>query len=91
MLSNIYPEYNWVPWRFSHVPKGLRSDPQILSDAIDYIESHFSIKGSEDWYRISKGQLKSLGLGHLIETNGGLADVLEKAVPDANWDKSKFL
>lgn len=91
MLSNIYPGFNWEPWRFKRLPKSASTDPGVITKVIAYIEGKTNIKNDEDWYRVSKPQLRKLGASILLEKNGGLVNCLRRHRPGFDWDPSKFL
>jgi hypothetical protein len=90
MLRNIYAEHRWVPWKFKFLPRHIDKDPSVLKEALEYIEAQRKINKEEEWYRISKKELKELGVDTFIEQVGGLYEVLKKYRSDLPWDKSKF-
>lgn len=103
MLIKLYPEHNWLPWKFSRSPRGLSENKDTVRNAIDYIEKELSIKNNkgidkesdkernkEMWYRISKSQLTQLGVDYIIQQNGGLFKLLKEHRPNEPWDESKF-
>lgn len=40
MLNDMYPEFNWQPWRFSHAPHNFWDDPTHLRQYFDHIIAH---------------------------------------------------
>ncbi len=44
MLLKVYPEYDWVPWKFSVLPRAVRKDSNLLKRALKEIENAFGIK-----------------------------------------------
>ena len=90
MAKTVYPERIWLPWRFSHAPKGVSRDPQVLLLAIDFLEKELNISSESEWYRVSDAQLEHLGLYSLIFPNGGLVGALTKTRPGRTWDPQLF-
>ena len=90
MLKAVYPDYNWMPWRFKVSPKGVSKDPNVLAMALDFAQKELEISDSSDWYRISMNQLKDIGIEEIIKQNGGLFFSLTTARPTVNWEQSSF-
>jgi hypothetical protein len=90
MLTDIYPNYRWLPWKFKHSPKHLAKDSKALELALSVLEVELNIIDPEDWYRVSTSQLKALGLYYFLEKFGGQAAALQRARPQLNWDPKKF-
>ncbi len=55
LISSIYPEYEWLPWRFSHVPNGYWDDMKNQRNFMDWVAGKLNFKNREDWYKITKG------------------------------------
>lgn len=60
-LQEIYPEHNWMPWKFLKIPKGqletLQSDLDKKIELLDWLSGKLSIRELDDWYRISLNQI----------------------------------
>ncbi len=58
VLSVIYPEYEWLPWRFSYVPKGFWSDLKNQRKYLDWVATQLSMTNNnenrEGWYKIQQ-------------------------------------
>ncbi len=52
-MSSVYPEYEWLPWRFS-VSKGYWSDMNNQRNFIDWAGKQLNYKNKEDWYKVTK-------------------------------------
>ncbi len=55
LLSSIYPEYEWLPWRFLHlhVAKGFWDDVKNQRDFMDWAGKKLNYKSREDWYGVT--------------------------------------
>jgi hypothetical protein len=93
-VQAIYPEHNWMPWRFSRVPKGFwetfaqPSSLDLRKSFFRWIGETLNMKHLDDWYRVSHGQiydLTSVSLGRKT-----LIDLLMATFPQHNWDETQF-
>ena len=53
MLSAIYPEFDWIPGKFAHVPRTYWKDTDNQKIVMDRIAKELNIKEMNDWYKIS--------------------------------------
>ncbi len=90
MLSKVLNEYDWQPWKFHTLPKGLKNDRAVVDRALNTIEKELGITNLEDFYRISQSQLDQIGLGYFISQLGGLRSALRTYRPSFAWDETKF-
>jgi len=84
LLKAVYREHDWLPWKFSSTPRGLWSDEEVLRRVVRYVEDSLKFKSKEDWHRISKDQLRALGVENFFVKNGGVAKALEKVNSASN-------
>ena len=50
MLSATYPDYDWLPWKFSHCPPDLWLDFNICRKFMDHAATQIKIASYDDWY-----------------------------------------
>jgi len=50
LLSAVYPEVDWLPWKFTTSQKVAWRDPKVLRKAVDFVEKSLSLRKPEDWY-----------------------------------------
>jgi hypothetical protein len=91
MLKSVYPEHDWVPWKFKVLPKNLDRYPEIIERALGFIEAETGIKRPEDWYELSTPTLRKLGVSAVITKLGGLFEILRKHRPAFPWEEDKFI
>ena len=53
MLTSVYPEYDWLPWEFSQVPKHYWEDVKNKRKFMDWAGNKLNIKDMSDWYRVT--------------------------------------
>lgn len=90
LLSKTYPEYNWEPWKFNHIPKNVNTDDQVIDMSLSYVEKVLNITKNEDWYRVSQAQLKHLGVLVILTNGKSLLYTLKERRPDFDWQEDKF-
>jgi hypothetical protein len=54
LLSNIFPEHEWFPWKFSKIPRNTWQDPKNIRDFLNWAEKALRIKDPSDWYKVSR-------------------------------------
>jgi len=81
LLKNAYPEYEWLPWKFSRLPLRSFKDPDVQEKVVRFVEEKLKIKSTEDWHRVTMAQLNEIGLGHFFRKEG-VSHVLKKFYPD---------
>ena len=53
VLSTVYPEYEYVPWKFEHIPRNSLSDISSKRKFMDWAGKELGIKQYSDWYSVS--------------------------------------
>src|SRR5690349_8561441 len=60
-LQKVYPEHNWMLWRFKVVPTGywdeILDNPVESKRLVDWLGEQLHIKGLDDWNRVSLDQM----------------------------------
>jgi very-short-patch-repair endonuclease len=92
ILKNIYPEYNWIPWKFSFCPNNYWDDIINHKKYTDWLFKELKYETMEDWYNIKTFILKEKrGYTLLVKKyNGSIKKMLKNIYPKYNWDKTKF-
>jgi hypothetical protein len=50
----VYPEYEWLPWKFVKTPKTYWNDVNNQRKFVKWAEEALKIKEMSDWYKITK-------------------------------------
>ena len=53
LLSSTYPEYEWLPWKFSKCPKNFWEDKGNQRKFMDWAGKELEIKEMNDWYKVT--------------------------------------
>lgn len=96
LLSSVYPEHKFDPWKFRQVSvsagAAISSSPDGWRRFCDEIAGYLQLERLEDWYRVSRPQLRSDRRikTSLIKKAGGLYNLLTMAYPEHPWDASQL-
>lgn len=98
LLSNVYSEYNWLPWLFNKYPKNIWKDKVIIKNFMDWAAKKLDVNNNDDWYHISYKvlltyiyylidvkELYNLGGASLINTYN-FSELLSIAYPNVDWN-----
>jgi hypothetical protein len=88
-LLNVYPEHEWLSWKFDQVPKGYWNKKENQKKLLDWLGEILKIKNLDAWYRISLHDIRRTGLPSLFYKHSK-ASLLMNAYPDHNWDIHKL-
>jgi hypothetical protein len=53
LLSKVFPDYNWLPWRFGTCPRNFWDDAKNQRNFMDWAATQLNIKEMSDWYKIT--------------------------------------
>eukprot|EP01027_Heterolobosea_sp_BB2_P000282 GEZU01000413.1.p1 GENE.GEZU01000413.1~~GEZU01000413.1.p1 ORF type:complete len:468 (+),score=89.89 GEZU01000413.1:405-1808(+) len=90
LLRTVYPEHKWQAWKFARIGVDASEDEITLHEYIVEMSKELEIKDLDDWYRVSRKQIRKFRGYGFITRNGGLFTVLKKLYPDHPWDANKF-
>jgi hypothetical protein len=54
LLSTIYPEYDWLPWKFDKCPQNYWTDVNNQRKFMEWAGKQWNIKELSDWYNVSQ-------------------------------------
>jgi hypothetical protein len=104
LLSTVYPEHEWLPWKFSPIPNNFWDDVNNQHKFITWASKHLNIKDMSDWYEVSykvtpwplpnylfyKNFCDLGGSTLLIKYNYSPRMLLSTLYPDYEWLPWKF-
>ena len=53
LITSSYPNYQWLPWKFNHTPKGFWSNYNNVKLYMNWLSEKLNIKSMEDWYKVT--------------------------------------
>jgi hypothetical protein len=104
MFNELFPEYNWLPWRFVQTPKGYWQNPRSHRKFLDWVATERNITNYEDWYKVtnkvkkqitrylSEQDLIELGGSHILVKlyEGSCYRLLSTVYPEHEWLPWRF-
>src|SRR5256885_2308773 len=70
-LQSIYPEHNWMLWRFKTVPHGYWEQKENQTEFFDRLYVLLGYKCMDDWYNVTQKDIhKNGGAGVLLDYKG---------------------
>jgi hypothetical protein len=54
LISTVFAEHEWLPWKFTVVPTGYWVDPNNHRKFLDWVAKQLNIKEMKDWYNVTK-------------------------------------
>lgn len=89
-LMKVYPEHNWVSWKFNKAAKGVWNSSDNIKQFLSELSQQLSIQTLDDWYRVDKTQLEKMGAITLRKKYKGLYSLLKEQYPHHPWDRKRF-
>ena len=88
LLCSVFPEYDWLPWKFPRAASNCWENTYQLSKFLNNIKERYCISKPADWFRkISTRNWIDEGGVSLNSKYGGLPQVLSMAYPGINWNQ----
>jgi hypothetical protein len=53
LLATVYPDYEWLPWKFNVTPKFFWKNRENCLKFLEWCKPILNIKYNEDWQRIT--------------------------------------
>jgi hypothetical protein len=93
LLKDLFPEFEWLPWKFTIVSKSFDwHDKNNIKLWLDWFAKEHKYICMEDWYKLTQDEIKKWdGAGLLYHYRGSPQLLLEDNFPDYKFDRSKFV
>jgi hypothetical protein len=49
----MFPDYNWLPWRFENCPDELWTNVENQTKFMDWAGKQLNVKETSDWYKVT--------------------------------------
>ncbi|MGH7962887.1 MAG: hypothetical protein ACRERD_13830 [Candidatus Binatia bacterium] len=66
-LKEYRPQYEWLEWRFSGVPKGFWDDPANHRRYLDWLGKQLGFRRPEDWSQLTRNHLRQWHGSRLLD------------------------
>ena len=91
LLKSVYPEENWLPWKFTNAPNGYWDDIENHKIYMDWLGTQLEYKILEDWYNITTQRIINNDGGGLLQYYNNSPKLLVTSIyPNYPWNLSKF-
>ena len=67
-LQAVYPEHEWLPWKFSNSPKGFWKKKENQKKFFDWLGKELGYKTLDDWYNITTSTIDKHGGGSMLDS-----------------------
>ena len=90
LIQSVYPEYNWLIWRFDCVER-YWDNIEHHRIFMDWFSKHNNFKSMDDWYNVSQKDITNCGAyGLLIKYNNSVLKLVRSSFPKHEWIVWKF-
>ena len=92
LLISVFPEHNWLFWKFGQAPSGSWNSNENQLKYIYWLGETLGYTTMEDWYDITVNDVfYNYGSGLLTRHyNGSPYQLLSSVYPNYKWERSKF-
>lgn len=92
MIQTLYPNHEWIPWKFAHVPNGYWEDSNNQIKFVEWLKKEMNYDSMEDWYHITQETIYKNGGKGLLHGyfHNSPIQMLQKLYPNYEWIPSKF-
>ena len=92
LLKFIYPEYEWLFWKFTPAPQSSWDSKENQLKYMNWLGETLGYTTTEDWYEISVYDIfYNYGSGLISNKyNGSPYQLLSSVYPNYKWERSKF-
>ncbi len=53
LVSTVYPEHKWLPWKFHRLPKDYNISQSSKQEIIEFLKEKFDIINKDDWNKVT--------------------------------------
>jgi hypothetical protein len=90
-VKRIYPEYNWLEWKFISTPEGFWKNTNNVKKYTDWVFQKQGYNKMEDWYKLTRQNIvDNCGSGLLHHYNSSHIYLLKNVYKEYEWLDWKF-
>jgi hypothetical protein len=91
ILKSVYPDYEWIPWKFNQVPINYWNEFKNHRFYMDWLYKELKYETIENWYNLTGDILESnYGSSILQKYNYSIYDMISKIYPENIWHQWNF-
>lgn len=90
VLSSVYPEYEWIPWKFHRIASNEWQNSG--REFMDLVAKELNINNKQDWYKVTKEDVSRIESGTrlLRGYNGSMFRLLSGVYTEYPWLPFEF-
>jgi len=90
-ICDIYPEYDWKPWKFVNSPPNFWKNDDNCKEYLTWLFNELGFQDIEDWYQLENRILNAnYGAGMHRRFNGSPLQMLRYFYPEKDWLEFRF-
>ena len=90
LICSIFPEYNWIPWKF-RVPPNYWNKKSNRIQFLEYLKNKYQIEENEEWFRKITGRIiYEEGGITLRKRYGSMIGILKSVYSNINWKETSL-
>jgi hypothetical protein len=87
VISSIYPEYDWLPWKFTMCPRNYWDDMKNQRKFMDWAGKQLNVQETNDWLKIQHQDFCEIGgTSLLMKYRNSMSRLLTEVYPKHNWN-----
>jgi hypothetical protein len=91
LVTSMYPNYNWLIWKFEVVPNGYWKNKKFQKEYMEWLGRKLGYTAMEDWYKINNKDIcKNYGRTLSKYYNSSPIKLVTSMYPNHNWLIWKF-
>ena len=91
LIIHMYPEYEWLFWRFGHAPSGLWDSRENQLQYMTWLGEHLGYSTMNDWYKITRNDFYNNYGSSLLSKYKTCCRIMFSLYPNFEWDRTKFI
>jgi hypothetical protein len=91
-LKNVYPEFDWDPFRFQILSHTFTKD-MSQRELLDSIARHFGVEYQHDWYQITSHKIREIAGNDFLKKlskDENMCTALKAVYPEFEWQPLMF-
>lgn len=90
ILKKIYPEYNWLPWKFTRASDKFWEDINNQRKYMEWLFKKLNYINIEDWSKIGSEEIINNCGGAILRRYKTLFNLFQQIYPEHNWVRWNF-
>lgn len=89
-VGTVYPDYHWIPWLFSQVPKKYWNKKKNRIAYMKWLESKLGYTQPKDWLNVTKRDFIDNQGASLMQYGYKTVDLIRELYPQYEWNPWMF-